>query len=62
MSGARYPHCPIRPGRGCDTCEDIDTIVRAAKRADRRRIAVAVLFVAAVIALAMLAAHSLSAA
>lgn len=54
--------CPIAPGKGCQACEDIDAAVRRAIGYDRRRVVLAVLFVLAVIALSMLAAHIVSAA
>lgn len=33
----RYPHCPIAPGKGCQSCEDMAEIVKRERRAERRR-------------------------
>lgn len=62
MSRGPYPHCPIAPGKGCATCEDIHDIVTAAERSARRRTTLAIVLVLAAIAASMLAAHILSAA
>jgi hypothetical protein len=44
----RFPHCPIAPGKGCQSCEDMAEIVATAVRAEWRRNVLAALFVAAV--------------